>query len=66
MTTDRFSVFVPDNDCPLDTLEIDCRIGIGAHMKARGGVRASYYGAWRERRIRGRETTCLGKTYRIS
>jgi streptogramin lyase len=62
--TDRFSINVPDSDCALNTLEIDCRIGLGFAMMTRGGVRASYHGAWREDRKRGREGVCQGKTFR--
>jgi hypothetical protein len=61
--TDRFGISVPDNDCALNSLEIDCRIGLGFQMRARDGTRASYHGAWRELRTRGREQVCQGKTY---
>jgi hypothetical protein len=62
--TDRFGITVPDNDCALNTLEIACRIGLGFHLRARDGTRASYHGAWRELRKRGREQTCQGKTFK--
>jgi len=61
--TDRFSINVPDNDCALNTLEIDCRIGLGFSLRTPDGIRASYHGAWREDRIRGREGMCQGKTF---
>jgi Protein kinase domain len=60
---DSFSIDVPAGSCPLNTLEINCRIGLRSRLKASGGTRGSYYGAWRERRVRGREAICLGRTY---
>jgi hypothetical protein len=61
--TERFGIVVPDNKCALNSLEIDCRIGLGFELRARDGTRASYHGAWRELRKRDREQVCQGKTY---